>query len=233
MQIIHGALADLGYARPELPSIVKLGGHLVSNLVFLGQGKKAGSSYVYRADTDEGHVILKLNHTAREVSCARDSLAITLISLHTMHMLHAHSDAHSSRVLFVLSVWSRILIPTEAALQLLQAEVLETLGAVSNVVQLLGEASVIRFKNQDWHAVLIRPFGRLLATTDTVRLYKQAAYDIAAAIKDSFARNVRHQDISPYNMVLHEDRMFLTDWSAGKVSQLVFALCLHLIPQHL
>lgn len=53
------------------------------------------------------------------------------------------------------------LVSTEAAMQLLQTKILEALGAMimSNVVQLLGKASVIRLKNQDWHAILIRPCG--------------------------------------------------------------------------
>lgn len=98
-----------------------------------------------------------------------------------------------------------------------ETNILESLGAVSNVVQLLGKANIIRFKQQDWHAILVRPFGRSLAITDTARLHKQAAFDIAAAVKGSFAKNIRHQDISPFNMVVYQDRVFLTDWSAGRV----------------
>lgn len=68
VQIIHDTLADLGYTSPCLPDILNLRGHQMFNFVFLGQGRKAGSSYVYRADTDEGHALPKLNHTAREVN---------------------------------------------------------------------------------------------------------------------------------------------------------------------
>lgn len=49
-------------------------------------------------------------------------------------------------------------------------------------------------------------------------MYKQAAFDIAAAIQGSFAKGIRHQDISPFNIIVYQDRAFLTDWSAGKVS---------------
>lgn len=67
VQIIHGTLADLGYSSPELPSVLRLGGHTMSNICLLAQGRKAGSSYVYQVDTDEGQAILKLNHTECEV----------------------------------------------------------------------------------------------------------------------------------------------------------------------
>ena len=100
----------------------------------------------------------------------------------------------------------------------LQSEVLTKLGTVSNIIQLLGHGAVNSFKGQAWHAILIRPFGRLLATADTARLYKQAAFDIATAIGGSFARGIRHQDGSPFNMVVCQDRVSLTDWSAGRVS---------------
>ena len=52
----------------------------------------------------------------------------------------------------------------------------------------------------------------------SVHLYKQAAFDIAAAIGGSFAKGICHQDVSPFNMILYKNRVFLTDWSAGKVS---------------
>ena len=107
----------------------------------------------------------------------------------------------------------------------LQSKILEALGAVSNVVQLLGEAGIMRFKHQECHAILVRPFGRFLATAETARLYKQAAFDIAAAIEGSFAKNIRHQDVSPFNLVVHQDRVFLTDWSAGRVSHPVATMC--------
>lgn len=73
---------------------------------------------------------------------------------------------------------------------------------MSNTVQLLGHGAVKSFKGQVWHAVLVRPFGRLLATADTARVYKQAALDIAAAIGGNFAGGIRHQDVSPFNMVV-------------------------------
>ncbi|KAL0037639.1 hypothetical protein WJX77_005828 [Trebouxia sp. C0004] len=43
-----------------------------------------------------------------------------------------------------------------------ESEVLKELGTVSNFVQLLGHGAVESFKGQAWHAILIRPFGRLL-----------------------------------------------------------------------
>ncbi len=78
---------------------------------------------------------------------------------------------------------------------------------------------MITFKGQDWHAILIRPYNRLLATADPGHMYKQAAFDIAVAIEGSFAKGIRHQDILPFNMVVY--RVLLTDWSAGKVSHSV------------
>lgn len=110
---------------------------------------------------------------------------------------------------------------------LLQTEVLKELGTVSNIVQLSGHGVVNSFKGQAWHAILIRPFGRLLATADTAPLYKQAAVDIAAAIGGSSAMGIRHQDVSPFNMVVYQDRVFLTDWSAGRVSCYVASIALH------
>ncbi len=77
---------------------------------------------------------------------------------------------------------------------------------------------MVSFKGLDWHAIFIRPYGRLLATADPVCLYKQAAFDIAAALEGSFAKGIWHQDISPFNMIVYRDRVLLTDWSAGKVS---------------
>ncbi|DBA76250.1 TPA: hypothetical protein ACH3X1_009970 [Trebouxia sp. C0004] len=149
---------------PQLPCLLSLGGHTVSNIFFIGQGLKEGSSFGCRVDCGEGQAVLELNRNECE------------------------------------------------------SEVLKELGTVSNTVQLLGHGAVKSFKGQAWHAILIRPFGRLLATADTARLYKQAAFDIAAAIGGSFARGIRHQDISPFNMGVYQDRVFLTDWSAGRVS---------------
>lgn len=47
VQIIHGTFADLGYISPELPSLLRLEGHTISNICLLAQGRKAGSSYVH------------------------------------------------------------------------------------------------------------------------------------------------------------------------------------------
>ena len=80
----------------------------------------------------------------------------------------------------------------------LQTKVLKELGGVSNVVQLLEHGIVTGFKDQAWHAILVRPFGRLLVSADSASMYKQAAFDIAAAIQGSFAKGIRHQDISPF-----------------------------------
>ena len=78
-------------------------------------------------------------------------------------------------------------------LRLLPTKVLQELGTVSNVIQLLGHGVVKGFKDQAWHTILVRPFGRLLGTADTARMYKQAAFDIAAATGGSFAKGIRHQ----------------------------------------
>ena len=59
---------------------------------------------------------------------------------------------------------------------------------MSNIIQLLGHGVVKGFKDQAWHTILVRPFGRLLVTADTARMYKQAAFDIAAAIGGSLLR---------------------------------------------
>lgn len=40
VRIIHGALADLGYANPQLPLPLRLGCHTVSKICFLAQGLK-------------------------------------------------------------------------------------------------------------------------------------------------------------------------------------------------
>ena len=109
----------------------------------------------------------------------------------------------------------------------LQTKVLKELGGVSNVVQLLEHGIVTGFKDQAWHAILVRPFGRLLVSADSASMYKQAAFDIAAAIQGSFAKGIRHQDISPFNMVVYRDRVFLTDWSAAKVSSVVVSIAVH------
>ena len=85
---------------------------------------------------------------------------------------------------------------------------------------------MITFKGQDWHATLVRPYGRLLATADPVHKYKQAAFDIAAPIENSFAKGIRHQDISPFSMVFYN--VFLIDWSAGKESNPWLALHFYL-----
>ena len=69
------------------------------------------------------------------------------------------------------------------------------------------------FKDQAWHTILVRPFGRLLATADTARMYKQAAFDIAAATGGSFAKGIRHQDVSPFSIVVYQDR--LVSWQGG------------------
>ena len=113
---------------------------------------------------------------------------------------------------------------TNAVLQSLQTKVLQELGTVNNVVQLLGHGMVPSFEGQAWHAVLLRPFGKLLSTEGPAHMYKQAAFDIATAIGGSFAKHIRHQDISPYNMVVYKERVFLTDWSAGRVSHLVISI---------
>ena len=55
---------------------------------------------------------------------------------------------------------------------------------------------------------------------------QKAAFDIAAAIGGSFARGIRHQDISPFNTVVYQNRVFLTDWSAGRVSCHVASIAL-------
>ena len=109
----------------------------------------------------------------------------------------------------------------------MQTEILRALGGVSNVVQLSGHDMVTGFKGQAWHAILVRPFGRLLVSADSASMYKQAAFDIAAAIQGSFAKGIRHQDISPFNMVVYRDRVFLTDWSAGKVNPVVASIVVH------
>ena len=93
------------------------------------------------------------------------------------------------------------------------------------MAQLLGHGMVTEFKGQAWHAILVRPFGRLLFSADNAGMYKQAAFDIAAAIQGSFAKGIRHQDISPFNIIVYQDRAFLTDWSAGKVSSVVASSC--------
>ena len=109
----------------------------------------------------------------------------------------------------------------------LQTNVLKDFGGVSNVVQLLEHEIVTGFKDQAWHAILVRPFGRLLVSADSASMYKQAAFDIAAAIQGSFAKGIRHQDISPFNTAVYRDRVFLTDWSAGKVSSVVASIAVH------
>lgn len=103
-------------------------------------------------------------------------------------------------------------------MNLLQTRVLTELGKVSHVVQLLGHERISGFQNHTWHAILIAPYGRLLDATDTVRMYKQATFDIAAAIKGSFAKGIWHQDVSLFNMVVYQCRVSLTDWSAGRVT---------------
>lgn len=85
-------------------------------------------------------------------------------------------------------------------MHLLQTMVLTELGKKSaSVVQLFFRAS--SFKNRHWHAMLVKPFGKLLATRDSVGTFRQAyfrpAFDTAAAIGGSFDKGIRHQDVSP------------------------------------
>ena len=74
MRIIHGTLADLGYANPHLPLLLRLGQHTVSKICFLAQGLKPGSSFVYRVDCGQEQAILKLNCTDREVTILQASM---------------------------------------------------------------------------------------------------------------------------------------------------------------
>lgn len=55
---------------PQLPGLLSLGGHIVTNICFIGQGLKEGSSFVYRVDCAEGQAVLKLNRNEREVTVA-------------------------------------------------------------------------------------------------------------------------------------------------------------------
>ena len=55
---------------PQLPCLLSLGGHTVSNICFIGQDLKEGSSLVYRVDCGEGQAVLKLNTNEHEVSLA-------------------------------------------------------------------------------------------------------------------------------------------------------------------
>ena len=69
VRITHGTLADLGYMSLKLPCLLSLGGHRVSNICFIGQGLKEGSSLVYCVDCGEGQAVLKLNRK-RKVTVA-------------------------------------------------------------------------------------------------------------------------------------------------------------------
>ena len=55
---------------PQLPGLLSLGGHTVTNICFIGQDLKEGSNFVYRVDCAEGQAVLKLNRNEREVTVA-------------------------------------------------------------------------------------------------------------------------------------------------------------------
>lgn len=67
VRIIHGTLTQLGYKSPHLPPLLQVGHHEITNIGFIGQGRKAEGSFVYRVDCGDEQAILKLNHTDREV----------------------------------------------------------------------------------------------------------------------------------------------------------------------
>ena len=92
---------------------------------------------------------------------------------------------------------------------------LTALGKVSNIVQSSASGRVQIFQTE-WHAIIIKPYGRLLDHGDSPKLYAQATYDVAVALQLCADRCIAHRD---NNIIVYNGRGVLCDFSATKVSK--------------
>ena len=83
----------------------------------------------------------------------------------------------------------------------------------------------------EWHAIIIKPYGRLLDYSDSPKLYAQATYDVAVALQLCADRCIAHRDVTSNNIVVYNGRGVLCDFSVAKVSKewaaLVHQLCMY------
>ena len=71
----------------------------------------------------------------------------------------------------------------------------------------------------EWHAIIIKPYGRLLDHGDSPKLYAQATYDVAMALQLCADHSIAHRDVTSNNIIVYNGRGVLCDFSAAKVSE--------------
>lgn len=100
----------------------------------------------------------------------------------------------------------------------MQENMLTALSGESNIVQSCASGRVQIFQTE-WHAIIIKPYGRLLDHGDSPKLYAQATYDVAVALQLCAERCIAHRDVTSNNIIVYNDRGVLCDFSAAKVSE--------------
>ncbi len=100
----------------------------------------------------------------------------------------------------------------------MQEKMLAALRGVSNIVQTCAFGGVRMFQ-AEWHAIIIKPCGRLLDQGDSPKLYAQATYDVAVALQLCADCCIAHRDVTSNNIIVYDGRGVLCDFSAAKVSE--------------
>lgn len=100
----------------------------------------------------------------------------------------------------------------------MQEKMLSALRGVSNIVQSCTFGSVHVFQ-EEWHGIVIKPYGRLLDQSDSPKLYAQVTYDVALALQLCAERCIAHRDVTSNNIIVYNDRGVLCDFSIAKVSK--------------
>ena len=97
-------------------------------------------------------------------------------------------------------------------------DMLIALNGVSNIVQSCASGRVHIFQTE-WHAIIIKPYGRLLDYSNSPKLYAQATYDVAVALQLCADRCIAHRDVTSNNIIVYNGRGVLCDFSVAKVSK--------------
>ena len=95
---------------------------------------------------------------------------------------------------------------------------LNALSGVSSTVQSCASGHVQIFQTE-WHAINIKPWGRLLDEGDSPKLYAQANYDVAVALQLCADRCIAHRDVTSSNIIVYNGRGVLCELSVAKVSE--------------
>ena len=94
---------------------------------------------------------------------------------------------------------------------------LSALRGVLNIVQSCAFGRVQIFR-EEWHGIIVKPYGRLLDQSDSPKLYAQVTCDVAVALQLCAECHIAHRDVTSNNIIVYNDRGVLCDFSAAKVT---------------